>query len=1007
VIRWLLAVVALPLVGLVIAEVGLRAAGYGRPMRPFITRSVGHQRVHIRNMAFFNLFYARPKRFPELASSTDDFEVVEPKPPNTYRIFVFGGSAAQGWLGPEASFPRVLKAMLKTRFPATDFQVYNMACAGMNSHVMRVLAKACAHLEPDAFLVYTGNNEMGGPFGLTAAMSNGGRVPNLYAARAQIFLGNLRLRQWLVEHVSPVIERLRRLRRLTPASASLRHDDPRVSTVLRHFEDNLKDLSAAGRSGGATVILSTMGANLRDWTPTELVRLRALNKNERAEWKRLFQEGLAQQESGAYRAALSTFRRAAAIEDTYAALPFRMGRCHFELAEYDAARACFRKALDHDSFRWARSKSSINEIIRSTASAHGYPLADAEARLAEASPGGIPGSEMFFDACHLTFRGNYAVAGAFFDRLLPVLPRRVLGRTEAVPGPPSEDECRRLLYIDPHAEANQRAEALSSQGASDEEAARVETRTQADVAAFPVESSEEGIACLEAALRVMAPDGLLQERYVTGLSTQIHDDRTLEAARTFVEQFPFHRQSRWLLAQILSEKGQFAEAKDQLDWLLALYPEDPQTLTRYGDVLQRAGEPEAALVYYARGQIPEGMDLNSQLLKAQSFEALGRTQEAVALYREVAECAPGFEESFARLDAIYQKEHDGRSRTLQWRSYVSSRPEEPLGHLYLGRALEDTGACEEAIAAYRRAAELAPKDLRFREWLAAALRQCGRLEDALQVYRDITRVDPQHAEARIEEGRLLERLGRGAEAIEAYTAAAFVRGQDESVYDALDSLVSRVEGTEGRVRLWKRLAEEGPESGLVQKHLTTVLGAASMRQHAATMIAEGRPEEALRSYSEALSADVHDAETYIALEALFASGACGDDQEQFWRRVIDACPDSGRAYWYLAQALREKGEGEDRVSALERAAALSPRDAGIQAELGRVLFDLGQYEASIPALERAIGINPEVTYVRPMLVAAHYESGHVDAARAELARCRGLGIDVPNDLVEVVEGGSR
>ncbi|HOZ45173.1 MAG TPA: tetratricopeptide repeat protein [Candidatus Hydrogenedentes bacterium] len=1054
----LVAMVAVPLGVLAAAEMGLRAAGYGRSMRPFVKRSSGDQCIYIRNLGFFDQFFSGPT-VSDMACP-DNFEIVQPKAANAYRIFVFGGSAAQGWPGPEAAFPRILKAMLKVRFPETDFQIYNMAYVSMNSHVMRPLAMACARLAPDAFLVYMGNNEISGPFGMFSDVPNSGTVPDRGMIRAHILLSDSRLRQWLSCHVPGALGWLSRASS-PPAPQSLpRPDDPRLPTIYEYFKANLADLSHAGRTAGAQVVLGTVGVNLRDWTPTNSLHLRALSEAERVEWDRLFSEGAALQNTGNYREALDAFARAAAIGDTHAELLFRIGRCHFELGEYEQARERFVKALDYDTFAWARAKSPINEVIRFTASEYGYPLADAEARLAACSQGGVPGEDMFCDACHLTFRGNYVIAAAFFDRLIPVLPRAVLGQLGAIPTPPSEEECRRLLCLNPMQEAEQRAAAADTDWRLDDEARRrALAEAQKRKAALLLDTPEQRIACLEAALGVMAPDYPLQERLVREWKDRGDMGRALHEAQVWVNQFPYNRQSRWASAEILCDTERYEEAMEQLEHALVFYPEDAETLILCGDVLQRAGRPDDALLYYARAQTRDPIDLNSEYLRAQSLEDVGDTRQAAAAYREIIVRNPDFAECFERLDGIYRT-GDG-DRVAQWRSYVSSTPESYWGRMYLGQALEEAGAPEEALACFREASRISPKEKKPRERAAVVLENLGRPEEAIEIYRDLALNDPLSSDAKREEGRLLERLGRDQEAIEAYVAAALIRTQPEDFYAGVNALTARVLSPDDRVNLWRRLAMEGPQFHLVYEYLGRALEAAQdftaaeaahaeaarlaarverrshpdtgssdeatetmsepsryqtmqasatevrvLRTHASVAASEGKPEDALRLYIDALRMDIHDLETYEAIDALFASGALADGKKQLWRRVIEACPDSGRAYWYFARALKESGDADGALAALGCAAERSPRDAGVQAELGRALLDAGRFDASIPPLRRAIEINPEIVYARLMLVAAFYQNGDRNEARAELAQCRERNIEVPEDLVRAVEGGS-
>ena len=143
---------------LCIAELGLRLAGFGVPMQLFLPREVNGETICTPNRAFFQQFYTMP-----VGGVPHDFCMPAAKPPGTYRVFVFGSSAAEGVPGPDFAFWRILGTMLRAGGHGGKTEIYSLALAGANSHVMRAAAKACAAYQPDLFLVYMGNNELNLP----------------------------------------------------------------------------------------------------------------------------------------------------------------------------------------------------------------------------------------------------------------------------------------------------------------------------------------------------------------------------------------------------------------------------------------------------------------------------------------------------------------------------------------------------------------------------------------------------------------------------------------------------------------------------------------------------------------------------------------------------------------------------------------------------------------------------------------------------------------------------
>jgi hypothetical protein len=137
---------------LLVLEVGLRLADYGYPTG-FYVRAAGAG-VDMTNYRFGWRFFP-----PSIARSPEP-HLLSAKAPGTIRIFVLGGSAAQGVPNPRFNFGRILEVMLQDRYPGLSFEVVNTAMTAINSHVVREIVRDCAQHEPSAFLVYMGNNEV-------------------------------------------------------------------------------------------------------------------------------------------------------------------------------------------------------------------------------------------------------------------------------------------------------------------------------------------------------------------------------------------------------------------------------------------------------------------------------------------------------------------------------------------------------------------------------------------------------------------------------------------------------------------------------------------------------------------------------------------------------------------------------------------------------------------------------------------------------------------------------
>src|SRR5574340_43396 len=346
-----------PVALFVVLELVLRAGGIGFPSS-FFVRVPGRD-VRVPNARFGERFF--PKR---LARAPAPHLLADHKPRGTFRIFVFGESAAMGVPEPGFSFARILEVLLNSRYSGRRFEVVNTAMTAINSHAIAGIAWECAAYEPDLFIVYMGNNEVVGPYG-----------PGTVFTPAMNWLPLIRLNVWqrstrTGQSIASLLARGRPQEdwrgmemfqdRLVP------HDDPRLAATYAHFRRNLGDLVAMGKSAGMPVVLSTVAVNLKDSPP---------------------------------------FAGAAAAEQ------FRAGRQW--TASGDAAKAAeaFARARDLDELRF-RADSRVNAIIREVAVRRRAVLADAERAF-----GPAPGSEFFYEHVHLRFAGNYLLARTVAERI--------------------------------------------------------------------------------------------------------------------------------------------------------------------------------------------------------------------------------------------------------------------------------------------------------------------------------------------------------------------------------------------------------------------------------------------------------------------------------------------------------------------------------------------------------------------------------------------------------------
>lgn len=297
--------------------------------------------------------------------------LAQPKPPGTFRVVVLGESAAYGYPDPAFGLPRMLAAHLEARHPDRTVEVVNAALAGVNSHALLDMTPDALALEPDALVIYAGNNEYVGPYG---PCNPGPEPPSLARIRFKAWLSRFELPRRLSAARSPAASDTAPM-----AARPVAIDDPALAEVARRFAANLAAIADRAVARGVPVILSTVPVNERDWAPFGADDLKT---------NAVYAEG------------------ASTADD-----------------EPGKARQAWMEALRRDPLRY-RTTPELNAATRAVAEARPGKvlLAECRDRLAAESPDGAPGNEFFYDHCHLRPEGAHRVAGWIAERLAEILP---------------------------------------------------------------------------------------------------------------------------------------------------------------------------------------------------------------------------------------------------------------------------------------------------------------------------------------------------------------------------------------------------------------------------------------------------------------------------------------------------------------------------------------------------------------------------------------------------------
>ena len=719
-------------------ELGLRLCGYGCPTGFFLKTKIGRKDYYVSNDRFGWRFFP-----PALARTPVPMRMAVEKPAGTYRIFVFGESAAMGDPDPTFGVWRYLRVLLRERFPTNDFEVVCVAMTAINSHVILPIARECARCDGDLWIIYMGNNEMVGPFG--AGTVFGSRVAPIPLIRASLAVKSTKVGQLL----DSLVQRWRHSS--TPQTWSglnlfkehqLRYDDPNRLRACQNFKQNLNDILRAGQDAGVPVILSTVGSNLKDCAPFGSLHSPGLNDVQQSEWDGLYQEGIILESSGNSPVALQKYEKAAVIDPQYAELHFRAGHCRLALTNYQQAMREFELARDDDTLAF-RADSRINRIIKDTAKAkanQGVYFLDALDALAQSSPAKIPGNELFYEHVHLNFDGNYLLGRAFAEQTLKLLPKSMLARGKSEWA--SAELCDRRLAVSPW------------------DRFRVWQENYSRVSEPPFTGQLNDVP------RAKFYISKLQE-----LNSQMTEQTRAQSRATYEEALALSPDDYCLrenFAQFLDQTGDLAEAPGQEQKVNELLPHNPMTPCIIGRLLVRLGKADAAEKSFLRAlairndYVPALNEMGMILANQQ------KSADAAKYFARALGMDPGSVQAYLNWGFMEQNEGNWNQAVSRYHAAAERQPNGPVDYFYHAVTLVAQHQRKEAFNYFSAAVQMDPNFWQARYLFGSELASEGRIEEAQAQFSEVVRIRPDFVLGHLNDGLALAKSGKLDDALKEF-----------------------------------------------------------------------------------------------------------------------------------------------------------------------------------------------------------------------------------------------
>ena len=412
---WVL-MLLIPVAAIVLPELVLRAAGYGETIALFQTFESNPDYYSI-NPKLGERYFPGKNTRPEVAV-TDIF--LKQKPADAFRIFVLGASTTAGY--PylyNASFPSMLKIMLREYYPDRRIEVINLAMPAVTSYAVREIALQLDDYQPDMLLIYAGHNEFYGGLGVASTASLGGSrwLVNTY----------LRLRDFrLVQLISSGMAGVRQMFAGSAAGESgtlmqrmvqdraIAYRSDLFDRAGEIFRGNIGDVLDHCRDRNLPVMIGTLVSNIRDQQPFVDV---FSEEQRKIEWQQQIAVAKQLYEKQQFSEAAIAVKSAIAIDSLPASQYFLQGQILEASGDSAAAYAAFYRAKEFDGLRF-RASEVLNQIIEKFGESSGVGIVPIREMFEAQSPGNLPGRALLLEHLHPNVDGYLLMATTFAESII-------------------------------------------------------------------------------------------------------------------------------------------------------------------------------------------------------------------------------------------------------------------------------------------------------------------------------------------------------------------------------------------------------------------------------------------------------------------------------------------------------------------------------------------------------------------------------------------------------------
>lgn len=295
--------------------------------------------------------------------------------------------------------------------------------------------------------------------------------------------------------------------------------------------------------------------------------------------------------------------------------------------------------------------------------------------------------------------------------------------------------------------------------------------------------------------------------------------------------------------------------------------------------------------------------------------------------------------------------------------------------------------------------------------LALEHHRSGRLDEAEKAYREVLARDAHNVDALHFLGVLAYQRNDYPRAHELISRALSHNPANAAAHNNLGNVLNAQGKPDEALRCYVQALTLDPEyadalynlAGVYERRGSTERAVGIYRRmpgHAAARanlerLLRDQEREARELLADQRDAQSADADTHISLGRRLKARGAGDKAQAHFEKALALAPDSAAAHYYAGNARVDAGRWDEAIACYRKALGLKPDFADAWINLGIALHCCGRLDEALEAFRQALSLQPGVADAHFNLGNAHNERGELDQAAA----CYGRALQLAPDFV--------